>query len=119
MQALTGTAARYIFAIPFVIFGLMHFMAAGDMAGMVPAFIPGGVFWVYITGLSLILAGVSIILKKKDKLAALLLGIMLVIFVLTIHIPTVIGGNQMAMAQVLKDLSLAGAAFAFSGMGSD
>ncbi|KAA3615582.1 MAG: DoxX family protein [Calditrichaeota bacterium] len=119
MQALTGTAARYIFAIPFIIFGLMHFMAGGEMAGMVPSFIPGGVFWVYLTGLALVLAGISLVIKKKDKLAALLLGIMLILFVLTIHLPSVMGGNQMAMSQVLKDLALAGAAFAFSGMGTD
>ena len=119
MQVLTGIVARYLFAIPFIIFGLMHFMAAGDMAGMVPSYIPGGVFWVYLTGLANVGAGVSLIIKKKDKLAALLLGIMLIIFVLTIHLPSVMGGNQMAMSSVLKDIALAGAAFAYSGMGSD
>jgi putative oxidoreductase len=119
MQALTTTVARYLFAVPFIIFGLMHFMAAGDMAGMVPSFIPGGVFWVYLTGLALIAGGVSLILKKKDKLAALLLGIMLILFVLAMHLPMVMGGNQMAMSNVLKDLALAGAAFTYSGLGSD
>lgn len=119
MQVLTTTVARYLFAIPFIVFGLMHFMAGGDMAGMVPSFIPGGVFWIYLTGLANLGAGVSIIIKKKDKLATLLLGIMLIIFVLTIHLPAVMGGDQMAMSSILKDLALAGAAFTFSGLASD
>lgn len=87
------------------------------MAGMVP--IPGGVVWVYLTGLALILAAVSIIIQKKAKLGSLLLGFMLIIFVIAIHVPTVMGGDQMAMANVLKDLSLAGAAFTYSGLAKD
>ena len=38
---------RILFALPFAVFGLMHFMAGGDMAGMVPSWGPGGGFWVY------------------------------------------------------------------------
>lgn len=44
MKALIDCYARIIYAIPFAIFGLMHFMKGGDMAGMVPSFIPGGIF---------------------------------------------------------------------------
>jgi len=44
---------------------------------------------------------------------------MLVIFVLTIHLPAVMGGSDASMMALLKDLALAGAAFAYSGMGSD
>ena len=43
MKILTTTIARIIFAIPFLIFGLNHFMKADMMAGMVPSFLPGGV----------------------------------------------------------------------------
>jgi uncharacterized membrane protein len=56
---------KYLYAIPMVIFGLFHFLNANAMAGMVP--IPGGVFWIYLTGLSFILAGVSIIIQKMDR----------------------------------------------------
>ncbi len=119
MDLLTKTISRYLFALPFVLFGLMHLMMADNMAGMVPSFIPGGVLWVYLTGLGLVGAAVSIMIKKKEKLAALLLGIMLLIFALTIHLPAVMGGDQMAMGQLLKDTALAGAAFFFSGMAKD
>lgn len=110
---------RIIFAIPFAIFGLMHFMAAGDMAGMVPSWVPGGVFWVYLTGLALVAAAVALISKKHISLAALLLAALMLVFVLTIHLPMVMGGNQMAMGSLLKDFSLGGAALMISGLFKD
>ena len=114
-----NNVGRILFALPFAVFGLMHFMAAGDMAGMVPSWVPGGVFWVYLTGLALISATVAIIAKKHISLAALLLGILMFVFVLTIHLPMVMGGNQMAMSSVLKDFALGGAALMISGLFKD
>ena len=115
MNAITGIG-KYLFAIPMAIFGLFHLMGAKDMAAMVP--IPGGVIWVYITGLALIAAAVSILIGKMDKLAATLLGIQLLIFALSIHLPAVAssgGEDQMAMGNLLKDLALAGGAFMYAG----
>jgi len=107
---------RIIYAIPFGIFGLMHLMMAGNMAGMVPSWVPGGVIWVYITGLALISACVSIIMKKHIYLACLLLAGLLAIFVLTIHLPQLMGGNQMAMSGVLKDTMALGCALLIAGL---
>lgn len=81
------------------------------MSGMVPGWLPFPIAWVYITGLSLIAATVALIINKKARLAMTLLGIELILFVVLIHIPTVMGGDQMAMPMILKDLSMAGAAF--------
>ena len=114
MNTITGIG-KYLFAIPFIVFGLFHFMGAKDMASMVP--IPGGVIWVYLTGLAHIAAGVAIIIGKMDQLATTLLGIMLVIFALSIHLPAVVssaGEDPGAMGNLLKDLSLAGAAWVYA-----
>jgi putative oxidoreductase len=121
MQTLTTTVARILYAVPFGIFGLLHLMSAGNMAGMVPAWLPGGVFWVYLTGLALLAACVSILLQKKTKLACLLLALMLIIFVLTLHLPGVMHSAtmQMAMGNLLKDAALAGAALTYSGLATD
>ncbi len=115
MQLLTKTVSRYLFAVPFIIFGIFHFMNAGGMAGMVPGWLPGGVFWVYLTGLALIVAPISLFIGKKDKLAMLLLALMLVIFALLVHLP----GGQASMPSLLKDLSLAGAALTWAGLAKD
>ncbi|MCU0447702.1 MAG: DoxX family protein [Microscillaceae bacterium] len=108
-------AGRVLFALPMAVFGLFHFMNAGAMKGMVPNYIPGGVVWVYITGIALIAAAVSIIIEKMTKLSGLLLGIMLLIFAFTIHLP----GGETSMPSLLKDLALAGAAFYISANGKN
>lgn len=105
---------KYLYAIPMVIFGMLHFLNASAMAGMVP--IPGGIFWIYLTGLSLILAGISIMIQKLDDWSSFLLAVMLLVFVLTIHLPGLLAGGEMAqmyMTNLLKDLALAGGALIY------
>ena len=109
-EVLTTTVARYLYAIPFGIFGVIHFINGSQMAGYVPSFIPGGVFWVYLVGVALIAACVSIIIGKYTKLACLLLALLLIIFVLTIHIPGVFQDMDANMSNLLKDAALAGGA---------
>ena len=108
--------SQIVFALVMAIFGLFHFMNASAMAGAVPSYIPGGVLWVYVSGLGLVLAAVSIITGKQTKLACNLLGAQLLIFVLTIHLPMLLhaadeAGKQGPMAAILKDLALAASAF--------
>lgn len=110
------TVGKFLYAIPMAVFGILHFMMAGAMAGMVPSFVPGGVIWVYITGVALIAAAVAILINKHAVLAAQLLGVMLLIFALSIHLVAVMGGDQAAMSMVLKDTALAGGAFILSGV---
>lgn len=110
---------KFMYAIPMAVFGLFHFMNAGSMGGMVPSFIPGGVFWVYLTGAALLAAAVAIIIGKKAKLATQLLGLMLLLFALLIHLVSVMNGNDMSMPSLLKDVALAGGAWYMSGQLSD
>ena len=116
MKVLTTTIARILFALPFGIFGMLHFMGAKDMAGMVP--IPGGVIWVYITGTALLAASIAIIANKMGKFASLGLALLLLTFIVTIHIPGL--GNeatmQMSMTSLLKDMALMGGALTYAGL---
>jgi len=97
---------RVIFAIPFAVFGVMHLMAADKMQGMVPSYVPGGIIWVYITGALLILGAAGFIINKSVQLAGYLLGGLMLLFILTIHLPVVMGGDQNGMGSLLKDLAL-------------
>lgn len=84
------------------------------MAGMVP--IPGGIFWIYLTGVAMLAACVSIIIETKARLACILLGVLLLIYVLSIHLPSVINGQmQPSMTMLLKDLVMAGGAWFIAG----
>jgi uncharacterized membrane protein len=117
MKFLTGSFARILYAVPFIVFGINHFMYAGQMKNYVPSFFPLKTLLVYLTGLALIAAGVSIITKIRIRLASLLLAAMLFIFVLTMHIPGLFkeATMQMAMVAMLKDLGLAAAALMIAG----
>lgn len=105
---------RYLFAIPFAVFGVFHFMNTQAMVGMVP--VPGGAFWVYLSGLALIAASVAMLTGKFAVLATRLLALFLLSTALTVWLPVVLGGDQNAVSNVLKDLALAGAALALSGV---
>lgn len=109
-----GTLGRYLYALPFLVFGVLHFLNAPAMAGMVP--VPGGIFWVYLTGIAFLAASIAIMSGKMASIAAALLGVLLLTFVVTIHIPGVMGAEsqeamQMSMTNLLKDAALAGGAW--------
>jgi uncharacterized membrane protein YphA (DoxX/SURF4 family) len=61
----------------------------------------------------MIAASISFIINKMVRLSGILLAIMLIIFVLTMHLPNLFDPNhmQMAMISLFKDISLASAAF--------
>lgn len=118
MKVLTSTVARVLFALPFGVFGINHFVNAEILAGLVP--IPGGVFWVYLTGVAHILACIALLAKQQVRLAMLLFGLMLLIFALSVQLPGVLGdGGMSAMSNLLKDLSLAGAAWYIAGQAEE
>lgn len=105
---------RFLFAIPMAVFGVFHFLNTQAMVGMVP--IPGGAIWIYVTGVALIAAAAAIMVGQQAVLATRLLAVFLLLTALTVHLPAVMGGDQAAMSNVLKDLALAGGALILSGV---
>ena len=115
MSALT-TVGRVIYALPFAIFGISHFLEGKQMVGSVP--VPGGVFWIYFTGAAMVAASIGIITKILGKWASLGLALLLLLFVLFVHIP---GLSNPAMRplhimSLLKDTALLGAALTIAGL---
>jgi hypothetical protein len=77
----TTNTARWMFGLSTVAFGLAHLANIADNAPLVPKWIPlGGNFWVTLTGVCFILAGVGILSGFLDVLAARLLTIMFAVF---------------------------------------
>ena len=107
---------KWIFILPFAVFGFLHLANAQQMAGMVPAFLSGGAFWIYLTGLAQMAFALSVIVGKYDKLAAVLVALMLFIFILTLHFPGLsnLEMSKMAMNNMLKDLGLIGGALMYA-----
>lgn len=107
--------ACIVFAVIMGIFGIVHLFNAESMVGTVPTYLPGGIIWVYITGIGFILASVAILINKQTKLACYLLAAMLLVFIFTIHVPKLLSdtdevSKQMAMLMMLKDIGLTMAA---------
>lgn len=105
---------KYLFALPFAVFGAFHFMNLDGMATMAP----GGKIGVIVSGVGLIAAAVSMIIGKLDKLASVLLAVMLLLFVALIHAKGATSEDpvvaQNSIGGVLKDLMLAGAALMYA-----
>jgi uncharacterized membrane protein len=90
------------------------------MRNLVPAFVPGGGVWVYITGAGLLAGGIALLINKKTHLAGILLALLLLSFALTIHLPKLVQGNSSGLGQILKDVGLAaGALLAGTQPGAD
>lgn len=105
---------RILFALPFGILGLNHFLMTDVFLGMMSSFIPGGAYTILVTGVLLIAASISIILNKYIKIACFGLAGLLFIFIVSIHIPGLVSLDpkiaQFALIELLKDTGLMGGA---------
>lgn len=105
---------RILFALPFGIIGLNHYLMTDVFLGMMSSFIPGGAYTILVTGALLILASISIILNKYIKVACFGLAGLLFIFIVSIHIPGLFNPDfkvaQFALIELLKDTALMGGA---------
>jgi uncharacterized membrane protein YphA (DoxX/SURF4 family) len=110
----TLKAGRVVFAVPFLLFGVTHFLNASAMAGMVP--VPGGAFWIYVTGAALVAGSLGILTGKLGRLAAFGLAALLLVFIGGVHLPQLANAatQQMAIINVLKDASLLGGALTWA-----
>ncbi|HLJ88701.1 MAG TPA: hypothetical protein VKZ53_17920 [Candidatus Angelobacter sp.] len=80
----------YLFGFCMIVFGVQHFMYAAFIANIVPSWIPGHIFWVYLTGTGMIVAGLSIALNIFARLSAAGLGLMFLLWFIVLHTPRVI-----------------------------
>ncbi len=111
-----STIARIVYALVMGFFALNHFMHPDMMAGAVPSFLPSPTIWVYIVAVALGLAALAMLIGVKVRLAGYMLGLLLIIIILSVHVPAIVkaidlAGRMAPMTMVLKDLGLAAAAF--------
>jgi putative oxidoreductase len=120
MKNLT-TIGRILFALPFALFGINHFLMLDYYMGMLTSFVPLGPYTIILTGIMLIAASISIMTKILLKFSTLLLSILLLIFILTIHIPHLFSDadRTITIIAMLKDISLMGGSLMISGIYSE
>ena len=109
---LIARIAIYLLSIVMIVFGLQHFMNPRDLLIYVPQFLPGGIIWVYFVGAAFILVAIAFITNTMVKAAGYLLAGLLIIFILSIHLPNYLNAGdkemkQMALISLLKDTAIA------------
>lgn len=108
-------AAPIFIAIPMAVFGSQHFTAAQGVSSIVPAWIPFKLFWAILVGVALEAAALSIATKIYAQLAATLFAAMMIIFILTMHIPNIMAQKNVLFAGIgFRDLTFCGGALAFA-----
>lgn len=85
---------RVSLAIPIAVFGAEHLTSAPAIVKLVPAWMPGKLFWTYFVGIALIAAALSFIFRVGIRLSATLLGIMFFCFVAMMDLPAAIAEPQ-------------------------
>lgn len=74
-------------AVALAIFAAEHFLAARDLMGIVPRWLPGPLLWTYFVGAALLAAAISFIAWRYVRWSASLLALLFLIIVATIDLP--------------------------------
>ncbi|HEY1428875.1 MAG TPA: hypothetical protein VGF18_04840 [Candidatus Tumulicola sp.] len=87
---------RSIFGASAIVFGTNHLLSMRGSVPFVPAWMPfGPVFWVALTGVAFISAGIAFIIRKADVLAARLMALMLLVFSVFTLLPFLFASPKM------------------------
>jgi uncharacterized membrane protein len=115
------TFGRILFGIPFILFGINHFLMTDYYVGMLTSFIPGGAYTIILVGIVMIAAGISIIARKYVVISTITLACLLLVFIATIHIPHLINDEvrTTTIIALLKDISLIGGSLMIAGIYAD
>ncbi len=110
--------ARIFFAGFLILGGIQHFIWGQFVKLLVPAWIPGPLFWTYFAAVALIAGGVGIVLPQTTRLAARWTGVMIFLWVILLHIPRAVANLQDAneTTAVFEALAFSGIAFVLAEM---
>lgn len=71
----------------FILAAILHFIYAEFVATLIPAWIPGHLFWTYFAAIALIAGAIGMLVPKTAQLAAALSALMVFLWVILLHIP--------------------------------
>jgi len=110
------SVARWVIGLAAVSFGVVHLTGVQGVAQMVPKWMPlGGGFWVVLSGVGFLLAGLAILSGVLNRLAAHLLALMIVFFeVILVPIVFANPGNHIAWGSNAYSLAAAAAVWIFA-----
>jgi uncharacterized membrane protein len=99
--------------------GIQHFIYPDFVATLIPPWIPGHPFWVYFAAVALIAGGAGLIFPQTARLAAVLSGLMLLLWVVLLHVPRAVAAadaqRRNEWTAVFEALAMAGIAWVIAG----
>ena len=104
-------------AVALAIFAAEHFLAARDVMGGVPRWLPGPLFWTYLVGTALLAAAISFIAWRYVRWSAALLALLFLIIVATIDLPNLPANMHQRLFWTLtvRETCFAGGAMVLAG----
>ena len=107
---------RLCLGVFLILCGIEHFVFAQFVAPLVPAWIPGSMFWTYFSGVALIAGGAGLILTMTARVAGALSGLMIFLWFLLLHVPRAMAvNNRNEWTAVFEALAFSGIAFVLAG----
>jgi uncharacterized membrane protein len=104
-------------AVALAIFAAEHFLAARDLMGIVPRWLPGPLFWTYFVGAALLAAAISFIAWRYVRWSATLLALLFLIIVATVDLPNLPNQihERLFWTLTVRETSFAGGAMVLAG----
>ena len=104
-------------AVALAIFAAEHFLAARDLSGIVPRWLPGPLFWTYFVGAALLAAAISFIAWRCVRWSASLLALLFLIIVATVDLPNLPGHihERLFWTLTVRETCFAGGAMVLAG----
>lgn len=87
-------AARYYFAVWIIPIGLSHMLYLKPTLDLIPPWLPGKVFWAYLTGIGQIASGLGVLFGVLPRIAAFAEAIQISLYTLLIWLPAILLANR-------------------------
>lgn len=86
--------ARYYFAVWIIPIGVSHMLYLKPTLDLIPPWLPGKLFWAYLTGLGQIASGLGVLFGVLPRLAAWAEAAQISLYALLIWLPAILLGNR-------------------------
>jgi uncharacterized membrane protein len=104
-----ASICQYFTGFFLLVSGVQHFLFVDFVKFLIPAWLPGSVFWTYFAGVALAASGLGLLTGIKASLAATLAGWMVFAWLLMLHLPRAIASsNQNEWTAVFEALAVSG-----------
>jgi uncharacterized membrane protein len=86
--------ARYYFAVWIIPIGLSHMLYLKPTMDLIPPWLPGKMFWAYLTGIGQIASGLGVLFGVLPRIAAWAEAVQISLYALLIWFPAILLGNR-------------------------